>query len=133
MTKVSGTWTENFFRPVRYLFKLSEALSTSLRQDRRCSYSLLFFLPKGRLQKAPACCTCMLYRSSCSILCCYFFCRKWKTQRPDYGMQKPGSLQFCHRKEQACSLLRWCLVGGTKVELNFSPSHKNISPYHRDL
>uniref|UniRef100_A0A0D9YVV7 DAGKc domain-containing protein n=1 Tax=Oryza glumipatula TaxID=40148 RepID=A0A0D9YVV7_9ORYZ len=63
MTKVSGTWTENFFRPVRYLFKLSEALSTSLRQDRR----------------------------------------KWKTQRPDYGMQKPGSLQFCHRKEQACN------------------------------
>ena len=33
----------------------------------------------------------------------------------------------------ALFVLRWCLVGGTKVGLNFSPSHKNISLYERDL
>jgi ceramide kinase len=39
MTKVSGTWTERFFRRVRYLSKLAGALSTSLLRDQRCSAS----------------------------------------------------------------------------------------------
>jgi hypothetical protein len=43
-TKVSGTWMESFFRPVRCPSKLAGALSTSSHQGQRCSSAYKSFV-----------------------------------------------------------------------------------------